>query len=399
MDHKTRRFSNIIFFLTFLLAVFGLVMVKDASSVWAQYLYGDRLYFFKRQLLFFLLGIAAFFCGYRIKPQLIFKYVDALMIVALVLLGLVLIPGIGQVKNGSRSWFGIGGFGFQPSELFKIVFLIYAAKFLACNYHRTVTLRGILPVILIALLGFVLTMLEPDFGTGLVTLMGLAMLIFLSRLPLRYFVGIGGAAAAGFAVLIIAEPYRFLRITAFLDPYQDPLGAGFQIIQSLYALGPSGISGLGFANSMQKHFYLPEPQTDFIFAIIVEEFGLIGGLLLVAVYGFLFYCCYRYALKMENMFLCYLKLGLTNVIMMQTLINLCVVVGILPVTGITLPLVSYGGSSMVITLFSFGLICSKGEMNEDYLASRGDRRTHPAGSLPRFGIKSRKKRISDRSDG
>lgn len=376
MNYKFKRISYYILFLVFALSIIGVFMVKDASSVWAEYLYSDEFYFFKRQVIFLVVGIVVFFIAYFINPTYLYRFSKHMLIVSLILLGLVLIPGVGVIKNGSRSWFGIGSFGFQPSELFKIVFLIYAARFLSENYEKTMNLKTFFPLIFYAVIGFVLTMLEPDFGTALVTMMGLAMLIFISKLRIRYFVMMGGLCIIGFIILIATEPYRFLRITAFLNPYDDPLGAGFQIIQSLYAIGPSGLTGLGYGGSLQKHFYLPEPQTDFIFAIIIEEFGIIGGFIILVIYGLLFYLCYKYALKSTSIFNCYLKLGLTNVIMMQTLINLCVVVGLLPVTGITLPLISYGGSSMLITLFAFGIIASKGELNENSIISRHHRWSH-----------------------
>lgn len=391
---KNRQYTKILFLLVLVISTFGLFMVLDASRVWAKYLYQDSWYFFKRQLVFFVLGWLLFLAGYKLKAELIFKYIDIVLIISLVLLGLVLIPGLGQMKNGSRSWFGIGAFGFQPSEIFKITYLVYSAKFLYLNYQKSVKLKALLPLFLVGGLGFVLTMLEPDFGTALVTVMGLSMQVFLTKLKARYFVGLGFIALAGITVLIIAEPYRFLRITAFLDPYKDPLGAGFQIIQSLYALGPSGLSGLGINNSMQKHFYLPEPQTDFIFAIIVEEFGLIGAFILLLAYGLLFYYSYKQALISSSVFSCYLKTGLINVILIQTLINLGVVVGILPVTGITLPLVSYGGTSLVTTLFSLGIIVSKGDINEVNIIRREQRGTSFSrlsgfGLFPRFRKRNR----------
>lgn len=376
MNYKIKNLSYYIIAIVLALAIIGVFMVKDASSVWAKYLYDDEFYFFKRQIIFLVIGIVVFCIGYFVNATLLYRFSKLMLYISLALLGLVLIPGVGVVKNGSRSWFGIGSFGFQPSELFKIVFLIYASRFLAENYEKTMSLKTFLPLFFYAGLGFVLTMLEPDFGTALVTMMGLAMLIFISKLKVRYFVAMGGLCVVGFVVLIATEPYRFLRITAFLNPYDDPLGAGFQIIQSLYAIGPSGLTGLGFNGSLQKHFYLPEPQTDFIFAIIIEEFGIIGGFIILLLYGTLFYLCYKYALKSTSVFNCYLKLSLTNVIMMQTLINLCVVVGLLPVTGITLPLISYGGSSMLITLFAFGIIASKGDLNENSIISRHHRWSH-----------------------
>ena len=206
-------------------------------------------------------------------------------------------------------------------------------------------------------------------------MMAFIMMVFITKMKMRYFVIMGSALVFGFSLLILSAPYRFTRIISFLDPFKDPLGSGFQMIQSLYSIGPSGIAGIGFGNSIQKNFYLPEPQTDFIFAIIVEEFGLIGGIIILICYGLLFYYGYKYALSF-NTFSCFLKVGLLNVIMMQTLINLCVVVGLLPVTGITLPLISYGGSSLVITLFSLGIIAQKGDYDEIYTISKQHSRTH-----------------------
>ena len=177
---------------------------------------------------------------------------------------------------------------------------------------------------------------------------------YLSRLNQKWFIVFILTGVIIISVLIFSESYRFKRITAFIDPFQDPLGSGFQIIQSLYALGPGGL--IGKVESIQKHFYLPEPQTDFIFAIFIEEFGLLGGIILILIYFYIFYCSYMILKESQNLFKSYLSIGLITLFMVQVIINLGVVIALFPVTGITLPLVSYGGSSLLVVLFSLGLI-------------------------------------------
>ena len=193
-------------------------------------------------------------------------------------------------------------------------------------------------------------MLQPDFGSGVVMACSIVVMLIVSPFPFKYFVMLGILGVIGIVIMIISAPYRLARIVAFLNPFADPLGSGFQIIQSLYAIAPGGILGVGFNNSVQKHFYLPEPQTDFIFAIFLEEFGLIGGVLLVGMYGYMFVTVFNQATKVKDLFGSFLMIGI------QTLINLGVVVGLFPVTGVTLPLMSYGGSSLTITLIAIGIV-------------------------------------------
>ena len=277
----------------------------------------------------------------------------------MILLGLVLIPGLGIERNGSRSWFGIGPFAIQPSELFKIAIVIYAAKYISNNFKETKKLRGFWLLLIVMMIGFVLIMLQPDFGTAMVILLGLIIMMFVTRLPIKYFFILGGLGVTMIVGLILVAPYRFERIKSFIDPWSDPLGSGFQIIQSLYAIGPGALLGNGLLNSYQKHFYLPEPQTDFIYSIIVEEFGLVGGILVLILFAMLFVFGFKLAIKQEKEFNALLIVGLLGLIMVQVIINLGVVVSLIPVTGITLPLISYGGSSLSVCLCSLGLIASR----------------------------------------
>ena len=199
-------------------------------------------------------------------------------------------------------------------------------------------------------------MLEPDFGTGMVIVCSLIGLIFISGADFSIFIKLGVLGVIGIVILILIAPYRMDRITSFLDPWSDPLGSGFQMIQSLYAIGPGGLLGFGFLGSRQKHFYLPEPQTDFIFSIITEEFGFIGALTIIILFIILFYNIIKKAIDCNDLYGKYLIFGLSFLLMFQTLLNLSVVVGLVPITGVTLPFISYGGSSLIVSMISIGII-------------------------------------------
>ena len=199
-------------------------------------------------------------------------------------------------------------------------------------------------------------MLEPDFGTGVVIVMTIIVLLFISGVKMNFFIKIGILGLIGVIVLILIAPYRLERIVSFINPWTDPLGSGFQIIQSLYAIGPGGLLGLGFGNSIQKHFYLPEPQTDFIFAIISEEFGFLGVLIVATLFITIIYSGLKISMKCQDNFGKFLSFGITFGLAFQTILNLMVVVGLLPVTGVTLPFLSYGGSSLLISLINMGIL-------------------------------------------
>ena len=213
-----------------------------------------------------------------------------------------------------------------------------------------------MPILLVIFLFFGLIMLEPDFGTGMVIVVSLMFMLFITNTKLTFFGIMGVLGLGGIAGLIIVAPYRLARILSFLNPWSDPLGSGFQIIQSLYAIGPSGLFGKGFGNSIQKHFYLPEPQTDFIFAIISEEFGFIGILVIAFLFLTLFYNTLKVSLECNDLFGKYLSFGLVISLILQAVLNICVVIGLVPVTGVTLPFLSYGGSSLLVSMASVGII-------------------------------------------
>lgn len=347
----------LIFFACLLLGTFGLLMIYSSSSIWSSYKFNDSFYYVKHQLLFYIAGIIAISILRKIDYKTYEKYANIILFASIILLSLVLIPGIGKVRNGSRSWFGIGSFGFQPSELAKLSLIIFTAKYLANNEKEVKKFKsGVVPILIIIFLFFGLIMLEPDFGSAMVMVMTVVTMLFASNIKLSFFGIMGLLGILGIVGLIIIAPYRMARIVSFLNPWVDPLGSGFQIIQSLYAICPSGLFGRGFGNSIQKHFYLPEPQTDFIFSIISEEFGFMGILIVSSLFITIIYQGIKISMKCEDAFGKYLAFGITFSLAFQTLLNLMVVVGLIPVTGVTLPFLSYGGSSLLITLLSMGIL-------------------------------------------
>lgn len=348
-----------------ILVVFGIYMVFSASSIWSKFKFNDEFYYLKKQAIYGVLGIISMFVVSRLKKNVVEKYAFRFLLFSYLLLILVLIPGIGIVRGGSRSWIGIGSYVVQPAEIFKLALIIYGAVKLSKDYASTkYFFKGIVPLLVLSVLGFGLIMLQPDFGSGVVTIASLLVMTMVSKVKLSNYMKIGMLGGVAFAVLVISAPYRLARITSFIDPWSDPLGSGFQIIQSLYALGPGGLLGLGVASSIQKHFYLPEPQTDFIFAIICEEFGFIGGIIIILLFAYLIISGLTIAMKSKNNFGAFLGVGITATIGIQVIINLSVVVGLMPVTGITLPFISYGGSSLIVVLMSVGLIINKNIMGE-----------------------------------
>jgi len=354
-----------LFLAVIIIGIFGIVMIYSASFIWAEYKFNDPFKFVKAQSAFFIIGLFLMFVLRKINPKIYYEKANLILLICFILLVLVLIPGIGSVRNGSRSWFGVGGLGIQPSEFAKIGLIIYVSKYLANNNRIMQDVKkGVLPILLVIGVFFFLIMLEPDFGTAMVIVLSLVSILFISGVKLSFFVKIGCVGLLGIVGLIIMAPYRMLRIVSFLNPWVDPLGSGYQIIQSLYAIGPGGLLGQGFLKSHQKQFYLPEPQTDFIFSIISEEFGFLGILIITAFFGFIFYRIVKISLKTNNLFCKYLSFGLGFGIIIQAILNICVVIGLIPVTGVTLPFFSYGGSSLLVSMISIGIILSVSKYSE-----------------------------------
>jgi cell division protein FtsW len=343
--------------ITLSLLSIGLIMVYSASAAWATYKFDDSFFFAKRQLLFAGIGVFAMFFIMNIDYWTWRTWSKVILIVCFILLIFVLIPGVGMVRNGSRSWIGVGAFSIQPSEFMKFAMIAFLAKFLSEKQKKITSFKkGLVPSLSLVFLAFGMIMLQPDLGTGTVMVGTCLVMIYVAGARISHFVGLGLLGIAGFAGLVLSAPYRIKRITSFLNPWEDPLGSGFQIIQSLYAIGPGGLTGLGLGQSRQKFFYLPEPQTDFIFAILAEELGFIGGSFVILLFCLLLWRGVRIALGAPDLYGSFLGIGIIAMIAIQVMINIGVVTGLMPVTGITLPFLSYGGSSLTLMLMAVGVL-------------------------------------------
>lgn len=356
-DKQKRLPDMTLLTVVFLLLVIGLVMVYSSSHIWAEYKYDDAFFFVKRQVLFASVGVVGMGIIFLVPYIVWEKYVNLILLFCFLLLLLVLVPGIGIVRGGAQSWIGVGAFSIQPSEFMKLGLILFLSSYLTIYKKDVLTFRkGFLYPISLVFVMFGFIMLQPDLGTGVVLVGTCVLMIFISGARLTYFFYLAILGLVGFTLLILSAPYRISRITSYLNPWDDPLGDGFQIIQSLYAIGPGKLMGVGFGNSLQKYFYLPEPQTDFIFAIIGEEFGFLGASIVILLFAILCWRGIRVALYARDSFGRYVAFGIISMITIQVMINISVVIGLIPVTGITLPFLSYGGSSLTLTLCSIGIL-------------------------------------------
>lgn len=352
-----RKVDKILLGAVIILSLFGLMMIYSSSSIWAEYKFNDSFHYVKYQGIFLIVSLIILYVVSKIDYNLYYKYSNKILLICFILLILVLIPGIGSVRNGSRSWFGIGPLGIQPSEAAKLGLIIFTSKYLSRSNRFIKSYKeGIFPILFITLTFFGLIMLQPDLGTGMILVVSIISLLFIAGININFFIISGILGLIGVVVLIIIAPYRLARITSFIDPWSDPLGSGFQIIQSLYAIGPEGLFGTGYLNSIQKHFYLPEPQTDFIFSIIAEEFGVVGAFIVVGLFLTILYRAIKISSRQDDPFAKYLAFGMIFQMIFQCLMNLSVVIGLIPVTGVTLPFLSYGGSSLLISMTSIGIL-------------------------------------------
>lgn len=362
---KKNSMDLLLFICVILISLFGILMIYSASYVWASYKFNNSFKFVINQGIFFIVGCILMIIISKINYHKYYEKSNVFLLFCLILLVLVLIPGIGTVRNGSRSWFGIGSFGIQPSEFTKLALIMFTSKYLVNNEKSISNIKkGVFPILGVLFLVFGLIMLQPDFGTGMIIIISIIGLLFIGGVSIKFFLKIGSLGIVGIVGLIVAAPYRLKRILSFLNPWVDPLGSGFQIIQSLYAIGPGGLLGYGFLNSRQKHFYLPEPQTDFIFSIISEEFGFLGILLVSSLFITIIISGFKVSKNCNDLFGKYLSFGIIFQISIQAILNLMVVVGLIPVTGVTLPFLSYGGSSLLITLCSVGVVLNISRHNK-----------------------------------
>lgn len=338
-----------------LLLCLGMVMVHSASSVIAMNKFGDPFFYPKRQLIWAIIGVIGMFWFARLDYHTLRKHAPKLAIISFVLLVLVLLIGVN--RGGSKAWLGFGSLGIQPSEFAKLGLIIFLAHLLAESEDYMESFwRGFLPPLGLSLAAVGLIMLEPDLGQSVVIMGTTLIMMFAAGTKLKHLGGFFGLGLLGFGGLVAMAPYRIERVVSFMDPWKDPLKNGYQIIQSLLALGSGGILGLGLGNSRQKFAYLPEPQTDFIFSIIGEELGFLGCLALLLLFAVLVWRGIRIAIYSPDAFGTLLAAGITGMIAVQVLINVGVVTGSIPATGITLPFISYGGSSLTLMLSGVGIL-------------------------------------------
>jgi cell division protein FtsW len=348
--------DKLLFTITIMLVMFGLVMVYSASAVMANEKEGTPFYYVIRQSVWFLLGLAAMVALMNIPYRTWNNKVLIYSLLAIHMAMLVLVLFAPAVANVHR-WFRFGPLSLQPAELVKFPLLLFLAYHLSRKQDQIDTLwPGLLPPLVISGQIALLIVIEPDLGTAVMIMAITIALLFYAGMPYKYFAMMAAVGLPAFYFLIMNVDYRRERLMAFFNPEKDPTASGFQIIQSLIALGSGGTHGVGLANSIQKLFYLPEPHTDFIYAIIGEELGLIGGMIVLFAFLFFLWRGLRIAWKVQDPFGQFLAAGITIMIVLQAMINISVVIGLLPTKGLPLPFISSGGSSLLMNMMAVGIL-------------------------------------------
>jgi len=350
------KYDRVLFTATLLLVCASIVMVYSASAIVALERYQQPYLFVTRQVMWTVLGLAVLWITMHVDYR---TYRNDPFVWALI--GLVAVTLVGVLfsdpVNGTRRWFGFGGLGIQPSELAKITCVLFTALVLERRMHRIDELSySLLPIAIVVGAMATLILLQPDFGTAISLVMIVAIMVFSAGLHYRYFIGSVLVIVPALYLVLVSAPYRRRRLLAFWDPWADPLGDGFQIIQSLIAVGSGGVFGRGFMEGVQKLFYLPEPHTDFIFAVIGEELGLIGATGTLVCFCLIAWRGMRITLRAPDSFGSFLAIGVTSMIVVQAFVNMSVVLGLMPTKGLPLPLVSAGGSSLLISLLGMGVL-------------------------------------------
>lgn len=349
---------GIVIAVTFLISI-GTLMVYSTSSVFAMEKFGDPNYFLKRHVIYLSIGLLFMVGLMKINYVYLRKIVYPAYLLGLVMLVLVLIPGVGKEVSGARRWLELGSWTFQPSEVAKFILVLYLAHSLTKKRDKVDSfVVGFVSHLLIAGIYILLVLLEPDFGMSVTLIVVLFGMLFIGDVKLKFLVPLGVSSVFVLALAVITEGYRMKRVVSFLDPWKDPLGSGYQAIQSFVALGMGGFTGAGLGDSTQKLFFLPQAHTDFIFSIIGEELGFIGVLTVIIGFAFLLVRSLRVSIRAKDLFGCYLVFGCILLITFQAGINMAVAVGLFPTKGLTLPFISYGGTSLVTNLAAMGLILS-----------------------------------------
>jgi len=354
---STGKLNYSFLLVVFALLSYGLIMVFSASSATAHYQYGDAYFFIKRQFIWAVIGVATMFAVSRISYKTIYKYSLHLMSLSIVLLIAVLI--IGTRVNGAKRWLGFSFISFQPSEIAKFAIIVFMSRSLTTNKDALKNFaKGFVPYVVIIGLVAGLIFLEPHFSGAMVVALTGFVIMWVAGAKLSHFLSIGLAVVPIIGVAMLSASYRLARVTTFLNPFKDTSGDGWQIVQSLYAIGSGGLFGMGLGQSRQKFLYLPEPQNDFIFSIICEELGFVGAFLVVVLFVILIWKGVKIALNAPDRFSSLLVTGIIALIAIQTVLNIAVVTSSMPATGMPLPFFSYGGTSLVFILAEMGVVLS-----------------------------------------
>jgi len=350
--------QRVILIISLVLIFLGIVMVYSSSCVYAQYkINREPYYFLLRQTIWVILSLGVMVFLTQIDYQRLGEASKWMLLICGILLVLVLIPGIGIMVKGARRWLGYGPIRFQPSELAKIVLIIFMAKFLSQKYDSMKDFRRVvLPSVGILALFMILIVKEPDFGNAMIIGLIMGIMWFVAGMRIRLILASLIVSIPIVIYLIISEQYRLDRIFAFLDPWKYKSGKGWQLIQSLISLGSGGIGGRGLGHSVQKYLYLPDSHSDFIFAILGEELGFVGTTVVVLLFLTLIWCGIKVSLRIKDLFGSYLAIGISSLIGIQALINMCVVTGLVPTKGLPLPFISYGGSSLLANCIGIGIL-------------------------------------------
>ncbi|MDI9514988.1 MAG: putative lipid II flippase FtsW [Clostridiaceae bacterium] len=354
---RKREYDFWLLFTVMVLLAMGVIMVFSASSYYAAYNWNNKFHFLIRQLLWSCVGLVCMFVISNIDYRRLAIISPVLMLISIVLLILVAIPGIGAKYNDARRWFNLGFTTFQPSELMKLSLIMFLSFSLAKNSGKLrFFFRGLVPYLLIV--GFVdlLLLLEPHYSCAVLITLVAVVILFCAGARIFHFLAIGVPTIAAAACLVISSEYRLQRFLAFLDPFADPQGSGYQAVNSLYAIASGSIFGRGLGKSLQKYLYIPEPQNDFIFSIVAEELGFVGAFTVIVLFLLLIWRGVRISMNAPDMMGSLMAIGITSLVAIETIINIAVVTATLPVTGMPLPFISYGGTSMLFVLASMGIL-------------------------------------------
>lgn len=337
----------------------GIVMVFNASYFFAQDRYGDPLIFFRKQLFALGCGAALLLIVSHLRLEWFERMAYPAFILIMVALALVFVPGVGLARGGARRWIGIGPFSFQPSEFAKIIVVLYLARSIARKRERmTEFFTGVVPHLVVVGLCALFVVVQPDFGTAAILVLVLVLMLYGGGARPAHLMGLALTTLPVVGFALVRAPYRWRRILAFVDPWRYSQDIAFQLVQSLISFGSGGLTGIGLGGSKQKMFFLPEAHTDFIFALIGEELGLVGALVVLALFAVVGIRGFRIALRHPDPFASMLALGITVVILLEAVVNVGVVLGLLPTKGLALPFLSYGGSALIGTLVQIGILAS-----------------------------------------